>query len=101
MSDYTSEQIQRTLRVIKVLAGNEVSGLSPKQIGERANLSKTNVTRAIANLEVQKFVEPLPTNTKHFRLTAIFLQISNTVSASFNQANLQLQQDIHNYSRIA
>lgn len=100
MSDYTSEQVQRTLRVIKALAGNEVTGLSPKQIGEHANLSGTNVTRAIANLEVQKFVEPVPNNTKHFRLTAVFVQISNTVAMNFSQANLQMQQDTHNFSRV-
>jgi len=100
-SQYISDQVQRALRVMRVMAGNEVHGISPKEIAQRANISATNVTRVLANLEAQQFAERLPSDTKRYRLAAALAQIANTVTLNIAQAKLQLDQDQHNYSRLA
>lgn len=100
-SQYISDQVQRTLRVISAMAGSEVQGISPKEIGKRANISASNVTRVLANLEAQQFAERLPSDKKRYRLAASLVQIANTVSINLTQAQQQLQQDQHNYTRLA
>ncbi|WDE07267.1 MarR family transcriptional regulator [Thalassomonas viridans] len=98
---YISAQIQRTLNIIKVMAGKEVEGISPSEITLYTNISASNVTRTLANLAEQKFVERLPSNEKRWRLSAGLVQISNTVALNLNKAQQQLQQDQHNYSRLS
>ena len=100
-TSYISDQIQRTLRVMRLMAGKEISGISPTELSKLANISASNVTRVLANLEAQQFVERLPADNKRYRLAAAFVQIANTVSLNLNQAQQQLQQDQHNYSRVA
>jgi DNA-binding IclR family transcriptional regulator len=104
MSDtntYISDQVQRTLRVIRAMAGKEISGISPSELAELVNISASNVTRVLANLEAQKFVERLPSDNKRWRLAATFVQIANTVSLNLTQSLQHLQQDQVNYSRLA
>ena len=100
-NQYISDQVQRTLRVIRVMAGHEVHGISPKEIATLANISPSNITRVLANLEAQQFIECLPSNTKRFRLAAALVQIANTVSFNLTQAMQQLDNDRHNYTRLA
>lgn len=100
-SAYISDQVQRTLRVIRAMTGHEIHGMSPAEIAKLVNTNPVNVTRTLANLEAQKFVERLPKNDSRWRLSAAFVQIANTVSLNFNTAQQQLQQDQHNYSRVA
>lgn len=100
-NSYISEQVQRTLRVIKVMAGKEVSGISPSELSKIADISASNVTRVLANLEAQHFVERLPNDNKRYRLATTFVQIANTVSLNLTQSLQQLQQDQANYSRLA
>ena len=100
-SQYISDQVQRTLRVMRVMAGHEVHGISPKEIATLAKISPSNITRVLANLEAQQFVECLPSNNKRFRLSAALVQIANTVSFNLTQAMQQLDNDRHNYTRLA
>lgn len=99
-TNYISEQVQRTLRIISVMVGHEVHGISPGDIARFAKTSPAMVTRVLANLEAQKFAEELPNNKNKWRLGKCFVQIANTVSLNLNQAQQQLQQDQHNYSRL-
>lgn len=94
---YISDQVQRTLRIIRAMAGNEVSGISPTEIAKKTKTSASNVTRVLANLEAQRFVERLPGDNKRFRLAAAFVQIANTVTIGLTRAKQQLDGDIHNY----
>jgi DNA-binding IclR family transcriptional regulator len=100
-TNYISNQVQRTLRVIRLMAGNEISGISPTELSNLAKISASDVTRVLANLEAQQFVERLPADNKRYRLATALVQISNTVALNFAQAQQQLQQDQHNYSRLA
>jgi DNA-binding IclR family transcriptional regulator len=100
-TSYISDQVQRTLRVIRFMAGKEISGISPTELAKLANVSASNITRVLANLEAQQFVERLPADNKRYRLAAALVQLSNTVALNLSQAQLQLQQDQHNYSRVS
>jgi DNA-binding IclR family transcriptional regulator len=100
-TSYISDQVQRTLRVIRFMAGKEISGISPTELAKLANVSASNITRVLANLEAQQFVERLPADNKRYRLAAALVQLSNTVALNLSQAQLQLQQDQTNYSRLA
>jgi DNA-binding IclR family transcriptional regulator len=97
---YISDQVQRTLRIIRAMAGYEVTGISPSEIAKRAKTTASNVTRILANLEAQQFVQRLPSDNKRYRLGIALVQISNTVTLSINQAKSQLDQDQANYTRI-
>lgn len=98
---YLSEQIQRTLRVINIMAGNEVHGISPGEIAKIADTSSSNITRILANLQKQNYAEPLPWDNSRFRLAAGLVQISNTVALNLRQHQQQLQQDAHNLGLLA
>lgn len=101
MADYVSESVQRTFRAIKALSGHEALGLTPGEIASAINVSASNVTRIIANLEVQKFAEEMPGKKGRYRLSASFITIANKATLGLNQAKMQIDQDIHNYSRTA
>jgi DNA-binding IclR family transcriptional regulator len=98
---YLSEQVQRTLRVITIMAGNEVNGISPGEIAKIAETSSANVTRILANLQHFGFAEPLPADHSRFRLAAPLVQLSNTVSMNFRQHQQQIQQEAHNFGLLA
>ena len=99
--EYISDQTQRTLRIVKVLAGHEKNGLSPGEMAEKADISRTNITRIIANLQLFQWVEPVPGNSKRFRLAPGIVHIANTVAINLRESQLQLSQDLHNYNGIA
>jgi DNA-binding IclR family transcriptional regulator len=100
-TSYISDQVQRTLRVISFMAGKEISGISHTELAKLAKVSASNLTRILANLEAQQFVERLPADEKRWRLGVALVQLSNTVAHNFVQAERQLQQDQHNYSRLS
>lgn len=104
---YLSNQAQRPLIVIKAMAGKEVSGVSPAELLKLVNISEStvkinasDVTRVLANLEAQQFIERLPSDDKRWRLSATLVQMANTVSLNFTQSIQQLQQDQGNYGLL-
>ncbi|NKF51389.1 MarR family transcriptional regulator [Shewanella sp. WXL01] len=100
-NSYLSDQVQRTLKVILALTGNEVKGISPGELAKRTDISPANITRVLANLEHAQFAQRLPQDSSRWRLAPKLVQIANTVSLNLNQAQLQLQQDQQNYSLLA
>lgn len=100
-TEYLSDQVQRTLRIVKVLAGHELTGLSPSEMAEKAEVSRSNITRILANLQFFNWVETVPGNNKRFRLSPGIVQIANTVQMNLNQAQQELQKEQHNYTRLA
>ena len=98
---YLSDQVQRTLKVITIMAGNEVNGISPGEIAKIAQTSAANITRILANLQHCGFAEPLPADHSRFRLAASLVQLSNTVAMNFRQHQQQIQQEAHNYGLLA
>lgn len=100
-TNYISNQVQRTLRVMRLMAGKEISGIAPAELSKLAKISASEVTRVLANLEAQQFVERLPADNKRYRLAAALVQLSNTVAHNFVQAERQLLQDQRNYNVLS
>ena len=99
-NQYLSNQICRVLRLVKLMAGHETTGLTLTELAERQDCSPSQVLRDLANLKEEGFAEQLPNDDKRWRLGFACAQISNRVRLHLDQAQLQLQQDITNYSRI-
>jgi len=98
---HISDQVQRTFRIVKVLAGHEFEGMSNSEIADKADVPRSSVSRAIDNLQLMNWVEPLPSNSKLYRLAPGIVQIANTVAQNLTLIERQVQQDVHNYTRLA
>lgn len=99
-NNYISDQVQRTLKATKALAGKETCGMSPSELAGVLKTSRANVTRLLANLEQVHYAERLPSNPNLWRLGKDFVQIANTVARNFTQTTQQLQIDQRNYSLV-
>lgn len=100
-SQYLSNQIQRTLAVIHVMAGREVHGISPSELARVIDTSQANITRILANLKHANYAEHLPSNNSRWRLAPRLVQIANTVEANIKQSVQQLDIDQRNYSLLS
>lgn len=97
---YLSNQICRVLRLQKVLAGYENTGLTISEIANKLDTTASQVLRDLSNLQSEAFAERCPWDNNRWRLGHALAQISNKVRINLDQAQLQLQQDITNYSKV-
>lgn len=97
---YLSNQICRVLRLLKVLAGHENTGLTISEIANKLDTTSSQILRDLANLQNEGFAERCPWDDNRWRLGAALAQISNRVRLHLDQAQLQMQQDITNYSKV-
>lgn len=97
MTDYRSEQVQRTLLTIEAMAGHEAAGIAPSELGKFLAQSPANVTRTLSNLELAGWVERHPADTRRWRLAKKPVQLANKVRDGLSRAQQQLAQDTHNY----
>ena len=67
--NYISDNTQRTLKIMEILAGNEQKGLTPGQVAKASGLSPSNVTRSLHNLMHHGWVEPHPQIKGRWRLS--------------------------------
>ena len=97
-NQYLSAQVQRVLRCVELMAGNEVDGVEPAKLAEALNTTPSDVTRILTNLEHASWAERLPANSKRWRLHKKPVQLSNTVEESFRNTLRTLQLEANNYS---
>lgn len=71
-----SNTTQRSLRILKALKGRVLSGLTNKELCEAINETPVNVSRALALLEAEGFVQKLDTGA--YGLSVQCLQIAVT-----------------------
>lgn len=69
INDYISDMVQRTLSVQKILAGNELMGITPGDIAKAGKISPSNVTRALRNLKQHGTAEEHPMVNGRWRLS--------------------------------
>ncbi|MAD90282.1 MarR family transcriptional regulator [Pseudoalteromonas phenolica] len=98
MSRYLSDQVQRVLKTIELMAGHEIDGVEPKQLAQELKTSGADVTRILSNLAHAGWAERLPSNDKRWRLNKKPVQLSNTVDYNFKNALRDLQSDYNNYN---
>ncbi len=71
--NYISENVQRVLTVQKLLAGNELMGITPGEIAKAGNISPSNVTRCLHNLKHHGIAEEHPMVNGRWRLSPSYL----------------------------
>lgn len=98
MSDYTNEGQQRILRLVKLLAGNEITGLAPADIARQQGCSAPIVTRDLDNLRTAGFAEQVP-ETQRWRLAPEVVQIATRHMAALDRAEQSLAATRNRFSR--
>ena len=98
MSNYLSDQVQRTLLIVDAMAGNEIHGVKATELANNLSLSPSSVSRALANLEHAGWAEKCPHDDRLWRLGKKPVQLANTVRDGLAKAQQQIAQDTHNYS---
>ncbi|MGK2899983.1 MAG: IclR family transcriptional regulator [Burkholderiaceae bacterium] len=98
MSDYTNEGQQRILRLVKLLAGNEITGLAPADIARQQGCSASMVTRDLDNLRSAGWAERVP-ETDRWRLAPEVVQIATRHMAALDRAEQRLGETRNRYSR--
>lgn len=100
MADYTNDSQQRILRLVVLLAGNEITGLAPADIARQQGCSASIVTRDLANLREAGFAEMVP-ETSRWRLAPQVVQIALAHMTALERAETRLAETRHRYSRTA
>jgi DNA-binding IclR family transcriptional regulator len=95
---YSCAPQQRILRLLVVMAGNEVTGLTPSDIAQAMNCSAPLVTRDLANLRIAGLAEQIP-ETNRWRLSPLIVQISVRHSIALDRARQRLDETEQRYSR--
>lgn len=99
-TDYTHEGQQRILRLINLLAGNEINGLAPADIARQQNCSASMVTRDLDNLRKAGFAEQVPENMR-WRLSPEVIQIATKHMVALDRAEGRLIETKSRYGRAA
>lgn len=95
---YTCEPQQRILRLLHVMAGNEVHGLAPSDIAKAQGCALSVVTRDLANLHQAGMAEQVP-ETNRWRLAPLIVQIAVKHSVGLQRAETKLTEIKTRYSR--
>ena len=95
---YTCEPQQRILRLLQILAGQEVHGLTPSDIAKAQDCTLSVVTRDLANLRQAGMGEQVP-ETNRWRLAPAIVQIALKHSVGLDRAQNTLDEIRNRFSR--
>ena len=98
-ASYTCEPQQRLLKLITLLAGNEVHGLAPGEIAKAQGCSPSVVTRDLANLAEGGYAERVPALDGRWRLSPQIVQIAVRHAATLNREQQRLDDTVARFSR--
>ena len=98
MSAYTHEGQQRILKLVLLLAGNEITGMAPSDIARQQACNPSLVTRDLANLQEAGFAELVP-ETGRWRLAPQVVQIAIKHMAALDRAQSRLDETRARFSR--
>lgn len=98
MSSYTNKAQQRILRLLTILAGNEVHGLTPTAIAQAQGCTASVVTSDLANLREAGMAEQVP-ETNAWRLAPQIVQIAIRHQMAIDRAQERLDEIRSRYSR--
>lgn len=100
MADYTNAGQQRILKVIKTLAGHEITGVAPATLARDVGCSAACVTRDMDNLRTAGLAEQVP-ETGRWRLGPAIVQIALKHMSALDRAEKRLDEVRNRYSREA
>lgn len=96
---YTSEQVQRVLRVLLALASNEFRGLLLKEVATAAECSNDNALRALENLRTAGLAERSVHDDKRWQLGPRLVQIAIAFDTALQKAQRELDDRRQRFTR--
>ncbi|WP_448680552.1 hypothetical protein [Pseudomonas nicosulfuronedens] len=96
---YTSEQVQRVLRVLLALASNEFRGLLLKEVATAAECSNDNALRALENLRTAGLAERSVHDDKRWQLGPRLVQIAFAFDTALQKAQRELDDRRQRFTR--
>ncbi len=97
---YTSEQVQRVLRILLALAGNEFRGMTLKEVAEAADCTADNALRGLENLRTAGLAERSAYDDKRWMLGPKVPQIAFHFDQALQKAQRELDERRSRYTRI-
>lgn len=97
-ADYTHDGQQRILRLVMLLAGNEVHGLAPSHIARVQECNASMVTRDLANLQTAGWAERVR-DSDNWRLAPQVVQLSVRHATALARAEDELRETRNRFSR--
>ena len=95
---YLCEPQQRVLRLLTVLAGNEITGLTNGEVARELGCSPSVAVRDLANLQHAGLAEKVP-ETDRWRLAPPLVQIAMKHMTALDRAQSRLEETRNRYSR--
>jgi DNA-binding IclR family transcriptional regulator len=95
---YTCAPQQRILKLLIVLAGHEITGLSPSEIATALSCSASVTTRDLANLKQAGMAEQIPA-TGRWCLSPQIVQIALRHQVAMERARSRLDETAQRFSR--
>ncbi|MDH1007399.1 hypothetical protein N5J43_00700 [Pseudomonas nicosulfuronedens] len=96
---YTSEQVQRVLRVLLALASNEFRGLLLKEVAIAAECTNDNALRALENLRTAGLAERGVHDDKRWQLGPRLVQIAFAFDTALQKAQRELDDRRQRFTR--
>lgn len=94
----TSDQLRRACRAIVVMAGHTVQGMTPGELAKAVDASPSNITRLLANLKNEGFIEETKTPGR-WRLGPKVVQIALAYQMDISRQETELDQIKQRYTR--
>lgn len=94
---YIVDQVQRVLRLVEALAGNEFSGMSVSDLQQATGTRSDQVVRDLANLVEANWAERMENG--RYRLAARPVQIALAFSSALSRAETDLATLKNRYTR--
>jgi DNA-binding IclR family transcriptional regulator len=95
---YAHEGQQRILALVMLLAGHEITGLTPSEIAKQQFATASTVTRDLANLQQAGWAEVVP-ETGRWRLAPQVVQIAIKHMTALDRAQKRLDETRQRFSR--
>lgn len=94
---YINAAQQRVLRLLLMLAGNELLGLAPNEMAKALHTGASNVTRDLANLKAAGLAELMP-DTGRWRITPLMGQMALRVMNALGEARRRVEETAQRFS---
>lgn len=90
-TDYTVESQQRLMRLVSELASHPLDGMANAQIAERLCVTRSTVTRDLANLRATGWAEQIP-ETGRWRCGPAVIRLSVAHATAMSRAQQRLDE---------
>ncbi|SAI74587.1 IclR family transcriptional regulator [Bordetella ansorpii] len=97
---YLSEQVQRTLKVMLVLANRDFSGMRLKDVAAAVDVPAPTALRALENLRAAGLAERDPAQSDVWMLGPKLVQIAHAFDQSMVRAQAALDERRQRYTRL-